>query len=158
MRCTCRQRDKQLHYHSAYHDCACEHRSRPSCHLTFYRPFFKVVVQNINLSIWTEPFDPNLRLSAYVAGTNLVLDQSSNHASNMAHFAVNAMQVIKKFHVFFKCSSKCINRDRFYTGKQAAASTLIDEERPDLGCISIRIGIASGPVTASIVGTRNPKY
>ena len=39
---------------------------------------------------------PNLLISAYVAGTNLIIDQTNNHASSMARFAVDAMQAVFK--------------------------------------------------------------
>jgi len=41
---------------------------------------------------------------------------------------------------------------------RAANSTLIDEEEPSLGTISIRVGFHSGPVVASVVGELNPRY
>ena len=41
--------------------------------------------------------------------------------------------------------------------RQAAGTTLVDEEDPAKGAVSIRVGLASGPVTATVVGNRNPK-
>ena len=35
---------------------------------------------------------------------------------------------------------------------------MIDEDDPDKGYVNIRVGVASGPVTASVIGTRNPKW
>ena len=35
---------------------------------------------------------------AYVAGTNLIIDQNKNHASLIAHFAVEAIQVVLDFY------------------------------------------------------------
>ena len=40
---------------------------------------------------------------------------------------------------------------------QAASTVLIDEDDPSRGTVRIRIGIASGPVTATVIGTRNRK-
>ena len=40
---------------------------------------------------------------------------------------------------------------------QATESVLIDEDDPSRGPVRIRIGIASGPVTATVIGTRNRK-
>ena len=68
---------------------------------------------------------------AYMAVTNLVKEQS-DHAKRIAQFAIDA-------------------------GK-AASTTLIDEDVPDLGYLSIRVGIHSGPVVANVVGSRNPRY
>jgi len=39
-----------------------------------------------------------------------------------------------------------------------AASTLIDEDDPSRGTVTIRVGIHSGPVVSNVVGNRNPKY
>lgn len=40
----------------------------------------------------------------------------------------------------------------------AAKETLIDEDKPELGHVRIRVGFHSGSVVASIVGTTKPKY
>jgi class 3 adenylate cyclase len=64
---------------------------------------------------------------AYMAVTNLVEDQSADHALRIAHFAIHAME--------------------------AAASTLIDETNPTLGCLQIRVGFHSGSKAES----RKPK-
>ncbi len=34
---------------------------------------------------------------------------------------------------------------------------LIDPEDPAKGSVRIRVGLASGPVTGTVIGTRNPK-
>ncbi|CAB9496911.1 Ephrin type-B receptor 3 (Fragment) [Seminavis robusta] len=69
---------------------------------------------------------------AYMAVTNLVKDQSTNHAIRIAEFAVDAIQ--------------------------AANETLIDEDAPEKGRVNIRVGFHSGSVVADVVGTRNPRY
>jgi class 3 adenylate cyclase len=69
---------------------------------------------------------------AYMAVTNLVEDQPNDHALRIAHFAIHAIE--------------------------AANSTLIDPERPEMGTIKIRVGFHSGPVVANVVGTRNQRY
>ena len=40
----------------------------------------------------------------------------------------------------------------------AAAQVAVDEDQPDMGCISIRAGFHCGPVVASVVGRDNPRY
>ena len=40
---------------------------------------------------------------------------------------------------------------------QAASSVLVDEDDPSKGTVKIRVGLASGPVTATVIGSRNPK-
>ena len=67
-----------------------------------------------------------------MAVTNLVKDQSGDHARRIADFAVDAII--------------------------AANSTLIDLEDPDRGCVSIRVGFHSGAIVADVVGNRNPRY
>lgn len=69
---------------------------------------------------------------AYMAVTNLVKDQSNDHAVRIASFAAEAIQ--------------------------AANETLIDEEDASKGYLNIRCGFHSGPVVADVVGTRNPRY
>ena len=68
---------------------------------------------------------------AYMAATNLVEPQH-DHALRIAMFAEEAVK--------------------------AAQSTFIDEERPELGTVNIRVGFHSGPVVANVVGKRNPRY
>ena len=69
---------------------------------------------------------------AYMAVTNLVEDQPNDHALRIAHFAISAIE--------------------------AANSTLIDPQSPEMGTIKIRVGFHSGPVVANVVGTRNQRY
>jgi class 3 adenylate cyclase len=69
---------------------------------------------------------------AYVAVSNLVKDQSEDHAKRIASFAIEAIV--------------------------AANSTLIDLEDPEKGHVNIRVGFHSGSVVADVVGTRNPRY
>eukprot|EP00045_Choanoeca_perplexa_P015521 m.196285 g.196285 ORF g.196285 m.196285 type:complete len:1165 (+) comp17011_c0_seq2:122-3616(+) len=68
---------------------------------------------------------------AFMGATNLVRDQA-DHTVRMGRFALAAIE--------------------------AAHSTLIDDEDPSLGYINIRVGIHCGPVVASVVGSRNPRY
>merc|ERR1712157_485415 len=67
-----------------------------------------------------------------MAVTNLVKDQSVNHAKLIAEFSIKAVK--------------------------AANATLIDTDNPDLGYVNIRVGFHSGPVVANVVGSRNPRY
>jgi len=39
-----------------------------------------------------------------------------------------------------------------------ANQTMLDESRPELGCVNIRVGFHSGPVVASVVGNVNPRF
>ena len=55
-----------------------------------------------------------------MAVTNLVKDQSNDHAKRIAEFAADAII--------------------------AANETYIDTENPERGCLSIRVGFHSGPV------------
>lgn len=66
-----------------------------------------------------------------MAVTNLSSDQP-DHMKRLVHFAKNAIK--------------------------AAKEILVDEDDPDKGHISIRVGIHSGPVVSNVVGTRNPRY
>ena len=68
---------------------------------------------------------------AYMAVTNLVKDQD-DHAKRLVDFAVEALA--------------------------AANETLIDVDDKSRGCVNIRVGLHSGPVVASVVGSRNLKY
>lgn len=69
---------------------------------------------------------------AYMAVTNLIKNQEMDHAVRIAKFASEAIQ--------------------------AAKSTMVDVDDPDKGFLSIRVGFHSGPVVATIVGTRNHRY
>ena len=40
----------------------------------------------------------------------------------------------------------------------AAYETLIDEDDPSKGTVHLRVGFHSGPVVASVVGARAPRY
>ena len=68
---------------------------------------------------------------AYMAVTNLVKDQH-DHAKRVVDFAVEALD--------------------------AANKTLIDVDDSLIGSVNIRVGLHSGPVVASVVGSRNLKY
>ena len=68
---------------------------------------------------------------AYLAVTNLVSDQK-DHAKRIVDFAIEALH--------------------------AANQTVIDVDDPSLGCVNMRVGLHSGPVVASVVGSRNLKY
>jgi class 3 adenylate cyclase len=67
-----------------------------------------------------------------MAVTNLVKNQDDDHSLRIAWFAVEAIE--------------------------SAAATLIDEQDPSKGVIQIRVGLHSGPVVATVVGTRNLRY
>ena len=41
---------------------------------------------------------------------------------------------------------------------QAAIQTPIDEEDRSKGNLTLKIGFSSGPVVATVIGTRNPRY
>lgn len=68
---------------------------------------------------------------AWVGVTNLNRPQP-DHAARIARFSMDALR--------------------------AAQSTPIHLERPEMGNVQIRVGFHSGPVVASVVGTRNPRY
>jgi len=68
---------------------------------------------------------------AFIGVTNLVKDQI-DHTKRIAEFAVDAVA--------------------------AANNTPISLDDPSLGCVVIRAGFHSGPVIASVVGSRLPKY
>jgi len=69
---------------------------------------------------------------AYMAVTNLEENQARDHAIRIASFATDAIE--------------------------AAAATLIDPNKPQLGSINIRVGFHVGPVVANVVGSRNPRF
>jgi len=69
---------------------------------------------------------------AYMAVTNLVKDQASDHAERIAKFSIDALQ--------------------------AANETIVDADDESKGYVNIRVGFHSGPVVANVVGSRNPRY
>merc|ERR1712084_37951 len=69
---------------------------------------------------------------AYMAISNLVKDQKSDHVKRVAEFSKDAIK--------------------------AASETLIDEDDPKKGYVQIRVGFHSGPVIADVIGSRLPKY
>jgi serine/threonine protein kinase len=68
---------------------------------------------------------------AWMGVTNLATPQS-DHTKRIVMFAMDAIR--------------------------AASSTLVDEDDLSRGFLSIRVGFHSGPVIATVVGSRNPKY
>ena len=80
--------------------------------------------------IFLEDFTSQLRINftddstgdAYMAVTNLVKDQETDHTKRLALFAYDAIK--------------------------AANNTLIDVEDPSKGCCTIRVGFHSGPCVA----------
>jgi guanylate cyclase len=68
---------------------------------------------------------------AYLCAANVVTEQP-DHAARMAHFALAAVA--------------------------AATTTLVDPDSPELGSLTIRAGLNSGPCMATVIGRRNPKY
>ncbi|KAL7495040.1 hypothetical protein ACHAWT_003593 [Skeletonema menzelii] len=83
------------------------------------------------LSLAHEVFKIETIGDAYMAVTNLVKDQD-DHAKRLVDFAVEALA--------------------------AANETLVDVDDESRGCVNIRVGLHSGPVVASVVGSRNLKY
>lgn len=69
---------------------------------------------------------------AWMGVTNLVRAQDSDHCRRIALFARDVISVANK--------------------------TPIDEEDPSLGFVNLRVGFHSGPVVATVVGRRNPRY
>ena len=69
---------------------------------------------------------------AYMAVTNLVKDQSGDHAKRVAEFSIDALH--------------------------AANETIVDEDDESKGFVNIRVGFHSGPVVANVVGSRNVRY
>lgn len=41
---------------------------------------------------------------------------------------------------------------------RTANELAIKEDRPELGCVNIRVGFHSGPVVSSVVGNMNPRF
>lgn len=68
---------------------------------------------------------------AWVGVSNLAGDQP-DHAARIARFSIDALH--------------------------AARATLIHPDKPEMGCVQIRVGFHSGPVVSNVVGTRNPRY
>lgn len=68
---------------------------------------------------------------AWMGVTNLTKEQP-DHAQRIARFALDAMK--------------------------AAQETWIDPSNISLGKINLRMGFHSGPVVASVIGSRNPRY
>lgn len=68
---------------------------------------------------------------AYMAVTNLTKEQP-DHCKRITEFAVDAIRV--------------------------ANQTLIDEDKPSMGFVNIRVGFHSGSVVSNVVGSRNPRY
>ncbi|CAB9514945.1 Ephrin type-B receptor 3 (Fragment) [Seminavis robusta] len=69
--------------------------------------------------------------NGFMCTTNLAESQPE-HARIMAAFAADALK--------------------------AAACTLLDDDDPSQGFVSIKIGFASGPVVSHVVGTRSPRF
>ena len=40
----------------------------------------------------------------------------------------------------------------------AASKIVIDEDAPNKGCVSVRVGFHSGPVVSNVIGSLNPRY
>ena len=69
---------------------------------------------------------------AYMAATNLLDDQPTDHAARLARFALDAVD--------------------------AARATPVDPDAPNSPCVEIRVGIHSGPVSACVLGTHGAKH
>ena len=69
---------------------------------------------------------------AYLAATNVLEDQAADHAARLARFAMDAVA--------------------------AAAATRLDENDPASPAIQIRVGLHSGPASATVVGAQGFKY
>ena len=69
---------------------------------------------------------------AWMGVTNLIRPQDSDHCRRIALFARDVISVANK--------------------------TPIDEDDPSLGFVNLRVGFHSGPVVATVVGRRNPRY
>lgn len=77
-------------------------------------------------------FSYGFETSRYMVCTNLVKDQTDDHAKRIAMFAIDVIQ--------------------------AAQRIPVDTNDLSLGFVSIRVGFHSGPVVADVVGNRNPRY
>eukprot|EP00049_Salpingoeca_infusionum_P012728 m.234535 g.234535 ORF g.234535 m.234535 type:complete len:1391 (-) comp15258_c1_seq3:1546-5718(-) len=69
---------------------------------------------------------------AYVCAGNVQQVEQPNHTALVCRFAMDA--------------------------SLAATKVFIDRNNPDLGTLTIRCGIHAGPVVASVVGAKNPRY
>ena len=69
---------------------------------------------------------------AYMGVTNLEGNEFDTHAKQIALFALEAIG--------------------------AANTILIDEDKPELGHIRIRVGFHSGPVVSNVIGSLNPRF
>jgi len=69
---------------------------------------------------------------AYMAVTNLVKDQESDHAKRIAEFAIDAIK--------------------------EANETIVDVDDESKGYVQIRVGFHSGSVVSDVVGTRNLRF
>ena len=69
---------------------------------------------------------------AYIAATNLLEDQPDDHAARLARFACDMLA--------------------------AARATPIDENDPERGGVSIRVGLHCGPVSGSVVMQNSGRY
>mmetsp|Transcript_147817 Transcript_147817/g.411666 ORF Transcript_147817/g.411666 Transcript_147817/m.411666 type:complete len:389 (-) Transcript_147817:165-1331(-) len=68
----------------------------------------------------------------YMGVTNLITDQSTDHAKRVAQFAEQVVRV--------------------------ANETPVDVDNALLGCIKVRAGFDCGPIVAGVAGTRNRRY
>jgi len=69
---------------------------------------------------------------AYMGVTNLEGNEFDTHAKQIALFALEAIG--------------------------AANTILIDEDKPELGHVRIRVGFHSGPVVSNVIGSLNPRF
>ena len=69
---------------------------------------------------------------AYLAATNVLEDQAADHAARLARFAMDAVA--------------------------AAAATRLDDADPASPAVQIRVGLHSGPASATVVGAQGYKY
>jgi class 3 adenylate cyclase len=118
---------------------------------------------------------------AWMGVTNIEEDQPDSHASTMAHFALDAIQVRLSLHhalrlserlpamtgvpgSCFCCrdvptvSSLVTSSGLSWSKTQAARSTLVREGDPSMGFVQIRAGFHSGPVVADVVGSAHLQY
>lgn len=73
-----------------------------------------------------------LLADAFMCVSNLHKEQHDDHVKRIALFSMDAIE--------------------------AANSTLVSEDDPELGCINLRVGFHTGPVVANVVGSKNPRY